>query len=276
MAESTENTFADKPSAVELPDEVRRYKSSGLPRIFASGDMRLMKCINNGNNTVHPIHSQYEDMDGLNFLGNLTNIKQHIQFVKYITGKCAIPKKMLHLFLKAYEIDKYFNEMDIAEFDSPTKEAFFNLEFYFNKCEAYIFQITSMQIAEKDGFQVLSSIEDDDIKRYTQTEEDFVEDIKTLISLIPAGRKVIFMNDIYPELVVESAETIPELYTITALLRTATVNAEFNKHSVRFFDYNKLQTTPFFKQLFAENSTEFKPMGLGFSFIMLNEYFIKP
>ena len=251
MSESTENTFVDKPSVVELPDEVRKYKSSGLPRIFASGDMRLMKCINNGNNTVHPIHSQYEDMDGLNFLGNLTNIKQHIQFVKYITGKCAIPKKMLHLFLKAYEIDKYFNE-------------------------AYIFQITSMQIAEKDGFQVLSSIEGDNIKRYTQTEEDFVEDIKTLISLIPAGRKVIFINDIYPELVVESAETIPELYTITALLRTATVNAEFNKHSVRFFDYNKLQTTPFFKQLFAENSTEFKPMGLGFSFIMLNEYFIKP
>lgn len=280
MSDSTENTFTDASapasSKFTLPDEVLKYKSSGLPRIFASGEQRLMRCINNGNNTVHPIHSQYEDMNGLNFLGNLSNIKQHIQFVKYITGRCNIPKNMLHLFLKSYEVDNYFHEMNIAEFDSPTKESFSNLDFYFNKCEAYIFQITSMQITEKDGFQVLASVEGDDVKHYIQTEEDFAEDIKTLVSLIPEGRKIIFVNDIYPELVLKSAESIPELQTITKLLENAQISTEFNKHSIRFFNYNKLITCPWFSQLFEENSTEFKAMGLGLSFIMLNEYFIKP
>lgn len=276
MAESTENTFVNNPSAVELSEEVRNYKSSGLPRIFASGDERLMKCINNGNNTVHPIHSQYEEMDGLNFLGNLTNIKQHIQFVKYINGQCNIPKNLLHLFLKGYEIDRYFNERNITEFDSPTKEAFANLKFYFNKCEAYIFQITSLHITEKDGFQICNDISGDDIHKYIQTKEDFEADIATLVNLIPAGRKIIFLNEIYPELVITTSDPIPELQTITNLLGTTTKNPELNTHSIRFFDYNKLTATPFFSQLFEENSIKFKAIGLGFAFIMLNEYFIEP
>lgn len=283
---NSENTFIDasaepmvpekqQSTSSNLPDEVLKYKTSGLPRIFASGDKRLMRCINNGNNTVHPIHSQYEDMNGMNFLGNLTNIKQHIQFIKHITGKCDIPKNMLHLFLSSYEVDKYFHEMNVAEFDSPTKEAFANLEFFFDKCEAYIFQINSLKITEKDGFQV-SSVEGDDIKQYIQTEEDFVEDIKTLLSLIPAGRKVIFVNDIYPELVLKDSKPNSELQTITKLLGAATKNPELETHRVRFFDYNKLKVTPFFTELFEKDSIEFLPMGLGFSFIMLNEYFINP
>ncbi len=286
MADS-ENTFSDEvpapvsepvaePEIAPLPEDVLQYKSSGLSRVFASGDKRLLQCINNGNCAIHPIHSQYEDMNGLNFLGNLTNIKQHIQFIKYLRGECDIPKNLLHLFLKGYDVDRYYHEMGIIDFDSPTKESLLNLQFYFDKCEAYIFQITSLDIAEKDGYQILNDIHCNDIKQYKQTAEDFENDIKTLISMIPAGRKIIFANDFYPDLVLNGSSKNPDLETITKLLGTASNNSEYNTHSIRFLDYNKFKETPFFSQLFEENSTKFTLIGLGFAFIMLNEYFIKP
>ena len=284
MADS-ENTFSDDSSAAPavpaptntLSENVLKYKTAGLPRVFASGDKRLLQCINNGNNTIHPIHSQYEEMNGFNFLGNLTNIKQHIQFIKYINGKCDIPKNILHLFLKGYEVDKYYHDMDVTEFDSPTKEALLNLSFFFDKCEAYIFQITSLDITEKDGYQVRNDIEEDAVNCYKQTIDDFKNDITTLIGLIPAGCKVIFVNDIYPELVLnDDSLKNQDLEIITKHLDGAVQNSEYSAHSVRFFNYNKLQAVPFFTELFEENSTEFKLMGLGFSFIMLYEYFIQP
>jgi hypothetical protein len=287
MADS-ENTFSDDSSAVPavpvpdapsnpLSEDLLKYKTSGLPRVFASGDKRLLQSINNGNNTIHPIHSQYEEMNGLNFLGNLTNIKQHIQFIKYINNECDIPKNILHLFLKGYEVDKYYQEMGITEFDSPTKEALLNLSFFFDKCETYIFQITSLDIAEKDGYQVRNNTKEDGVNCYKQTIDDFKNDITILISLIPNGRKIIFVNDIYPELVLnDDSLKNQDLEIITQHLGSATQNSEYTEHSVRFFNYNKLQVVPFFTELFKENSTEFKPMGLGFSFIMLHDYFIQP
>lgn len=265
MSES-ENTFDDAPAALapasDLPEEVLKYKVANLSRVFASGDKRLLRCIDNGNNTVHPIHAQLSDTAGMNFLGNLTNSKQHIQFLKYIRGECSIPDTILPLFLKAYAG---------VEDTEPLKGSFLNLAFFFNKCEAYIFQISSLDIAEKDGFQVRNDVDDADVKRYKQTAEDLQADIQTIISLIPEGRKIIFANDLSAELVLEDkVEKNPDLDVITAQLERIVAP------KIRFFNYNKLKLTPFFTQIFEQNSCNFTHIGLGFVFILLNEYYIKP
>ncbi len=264
MSES-ENTFNDAPAAKpvsDLPEEVLKYKVANLSRVFASGGKRLLRCIDNGNNTVHPIHAQLSDTTGMNFMGNLTNSKQHIQFLKYIRGECSIPDTILPLFLKAYK-----NVEDAGQL----KESFLNLSFFFNKCEAFIFQISSLDIAEKDGFQVCNDVDDADVKCYKQTAEDLQEDIQTIISLIPEGRKIIFANDLSAELVLgDSVEKNPDLEIITTQLQ------DIITPKIRFFNYNDLKKTPFFTQIFERNSCNFTPMGLGFVFILLNEYCIKP
>ena len=70
--------------------------------IFASGSCRLLSTIGNGRGKLSPIHSMFYNFRGINFLGKLHNIKQHIQFIQFINDEITIPESILSTFLTSY------------------------------------------------------------------------------------------------------------------------------------------------------------------------------
>ena len=57
-----------------------------MMKIFASGSANVLQSISSGYHRIIPIHSLYFNYVGVNFLGLFNNIKQHIQFIKFIKG----------------------------------------------------------------------------------------------------------------------------------------------------------------------------------------------
>jgi hypothetical protein len=61
----------------------------------------------------------------------------------------------------------------------------------FTKCDYYIFEICSLKLYEKDGYQVQFELNDTAYK--LQTEDDLFNDLKILRSIIP-NKRIIFQS----------------------------------------------------------------------------------
>jgi hypothetical protein len=164
-------------------------------KVFASGTANILQTISSGYHKIIPIHSLYFNYVGVNFLGLFNNIKQHIQFIKFIKGDITIPNELLPEFFAAYNvgIDNFsvFDSIDII----PDKIN--NIKNNFDDCEWFIFEIETLdyyiKTVDEIDYQVSYNFSKDAIK-YTQTEEDFINDINILISLIPPNKKILFQT----------------------------------------------------------------------------------
>jgi len=174
-------------------------------KVFASGSCRLLTTIKDGRGKITPIHSMFENFIGINFLGKLHNIKQHIQFIKWINDEIVIPENILSSFLTSYGLyEKSRCGMESLELNPIKKQS---IKDEFNNCNYYIFEICSLKLYEKDGYQVQYELTDD----YTcvlQSETDLYNDLKILQDLIPKGKKIIFQTHFRPNVIYNDASKI--------------------------------------------------------------------
>uniref|UniRef100_A0A6C0KX51 Uncharacterized protein n=1 Tax=viral metagenome TaxID=1070528 RepID=A0A6C0KX51_9ZZZZ len=119
-----------------------------MAKVFASGSCRLVTSIHNGRGKIEPIHSMFYNFIGVNFLGKLHNTKQHIQFIKWINDEIQLPQDILNSFLTSYS---NANEIEDKELIPVKKQ---KIKDTFNSCDYYIFEICSIKLYEKNGYQV--------------------------------------------------------------------------------------------------------------------------
>ena len=160
-----------------------------MKKIFVSGSCRLMTTISDGRGIVNSIHSMIRNFKGPNFLGKLHNTKQHIQFIKYLNDKIKIPEYILKEFLTSYSLMKGGTHDPISTI--PIKKNNIKIDFY--NCDAYIFEICSLKLYEKDGFQVQYEMSSNYQMR-EQTSNNLYNDLKKIRKMIPADEKIIFQT----------------------------------------------------------------------------------
>jgi hypothetical protein len=176
-------------------------------KVFASGSCRVLGVLNNGYNMIEPIHSLYYNFIGINFLGKAHNIKQHIQFIQFIKDEITIPETILKCFLTSYSCldtdasKKYIKNYNLPMIDKtmlPGMKDAIKLEF--NDCDTYIFEICSLKLYEKDGFQVQNELADQYSVRI-QTADELYADLESLCSLIPENKKIVFQTHFRPNII---------------------------------------------------------------------------
>ena len=163
--------------------------------VFSSGTANLLQSISSGYYRITPLHSLYFNYIGVNFLGLFNNIKQHIQFIKFIKGDLILPNDILLQFFAVYNIgiDNFsiFDSLDII----PNKIN--NIKNNFNNCDWFIFEIETLDyyISTIDNidYQVSKDFSNNSTK-LTQTEEDFINDLSILISLLPPNKQILFQT----------------------------------------------------------------------------------
>jgi len=172
-----------------------------LKKVFASGTCRLVAPINNGRGLIEPIHSMFANFYGVNFLGKLYNTKQHIQFIKWINDEIELPQYILESFLKSCSNAGGIEDKNLL----PLKKQ--NIKDAFNYCDYYCFEICSLKLHEKDGYQVHYELTND-YKMLLQSEDDLYNDLKILQNLIPKGKKIIFQTHFRPNIIYDDISQI--------------------------------------------------------------------
>lgn len=167
-------------------------------KVFSSGSCRLLTALQNGRGKIEPIHSIICNITGINTLGMLHNIKQHIQFIKWLKHDLYIPESILSLFLLSYRTPDQRDKMDPYEQNPIKKKA---IQDSFDDCEFYIFEICSLKIYEKNGYQILYLYDTlEDCTQSIQTELELYNDLKILRELIP-NKKIIFQVHFRPNII---------------------------------------------------------------------------
>jgi hypothetical protein len=235
-------------------------------KVFCSGSCRLLTAIHNGHLKLQPIHSMFDNFTGINFLGKLHNIKQHIQFIKWINGNIEIPKNILDKFLTSYGLYNNSRDgMDASEVNPIKKK---NIETAFYDCDCYIFEICSLKIYEKSGYQVQFELTND-YECSIQSETELYSDLKILRDLIPEGKKIIFQIHFRPNIIHNnntiSIEKREIIYNVINNFCSMNKNTYLYDPSVVLNKDNTL----------FDGDTHFNIRGLQTSFEYLYDNFIK-
>jgi hypothetical protein len=165
-----------------------------MVKVFCSGSCRLLTTIQNGHGKIEPIHSMFTNFFGINFLGKLHNIKQHIQFIQWINDTIDIPPAILTSFLTSFSTLEGIEDKKLI----PSKKE--TIKNALKGCEYYIFEICSLKLYEQNGYQVQFELTPD----YTctvQSDTDLYNDLKILRDLIPKEKKIIFQVHFRPNII---------------------------------------------------------------------------
>lgn len=178
-------------------------------KVFSSGSCRLVTTINNGHGKVTPIHSMFYNFVGCNFMGKFHNTKQHIQFIQWINDEIELPQNILQSFLTSYGFYQKLSKFDVNEplEMNPIKKK--NIKDQFNSCDCYIFEICSLKLYMRDGYQVQWEL----TNHYTeslQSESELYNDLKILCGLIPKGKKIIFQSHFRPNIIYNDPSKVIE------------------------------------------------------------------
>lgn len=77
-----------------------------------------------------------------------------------------------------------------------------NIKKDFEKCEWYIFEICSVKIYTKNGYQVHQELGLDYTENiHIQTEEDLLSDLKIIKDMIPKNKKILFQVHFRPNII---------------------------------------------------------------------------
>lgn len=228
-------------------------------KVFASGSCRLVTTINDGRGKIEPIHSMFHNFVGINFLGKLHNTKQQIQFIKWINDEIEIPQHILNSFLTSY------NGTESLELNDIKKK---NIKEAFHDCDYYMFEICSLKIYEKNGYQVQFELTNDYIC-LLQSEEDLYNDLNILKSLIPNGKKIIFQIHFRPNIIHNDASKMITkreiIYDVVNKFCTTNDNTYLYDPSVLLKTDNSLY----------DGDTHFNDIGHTMSFNYMYEIFIQ-
>lgn len=236
-------------------------------KVFSSGSCRLLTTIHNGHNKIEPIHSMFHNFTGINFLGKLHNTKQHIQFLRWLNDDdLTLPQHILDRFLTSSSTQPGIdNKASISEKRASIKAAF-------NSCDCYIFEICSLKLYAKDGYQVqyeLANTHDYDPVTL-QSETDIYNDLEALCSLIPSKKKILFQSHFRPNIIYEDpSKAIANRETIYNALHRFCSNA--NQNNTILYDPSLLLMTD--HSLF-DGDTHFHPTGHAKSFEYIYDNFL--
>lgn len=141
----------------------------------------------------------YYNFVGTNFLGKLHNTKQHIQFIKFIKGELDIPIEILRNFLTSYN---YTNKIHNCIYEDPILNTLKRdrIRSQFNECDWYMFEICSLKLYKKNGFEVQHE-HTNDYTMFIQSKEDLKDDLYTIRSLIPYNKKILFQVHFRPNII---------------------------------------------------------------------------
>lgn len=236
-----------------------------MVKVFSSGSCRLLTTIGNGRGKIEPIHSMFHNFVGINFLGKLHNSKQHIQFIKWIHDEIELPPDILSSFLTSYGM--YMgsrNNIESLELN-PGKKA--NIGTAFKECDYYIFEICSLKLYERRGYQVQFELTDT-YETTLQSDADLYADLRVLRDMIPEEKAIIFQIHFRPNIIYDSdSKAIDKRETIHRIV------SEFcGAHkNVRIYDPSIVLQTD--KTLF-DGDTHFTDRGHEVSFNYLYENFM--
>jgi hypothetical protein len=169
--------------------------------IFTSGSCRLLCALDiNKKDAIHTVSNGFRG--DINFLGKLHNVKQHIQFIKYIKNEIVLPLHIIPVFLSNYNNSRCaFGIEYTTRLDSLRKR--------FYDCDVYMFEICSIKIYEKDGYQVQYELTND-YQCTVQSEEDIYNDLMILCRLLPKGKKIIFQTHFRPNIIYNDPSRVIE------------------------------------------------------------------
>jgi len=231
-------------------------------KIFCSGSCRLLTTIGSGHSLVDPIHSMIDSFYGVNFLGKLHNVKQHIQFIKFIKGE-KLPDNILKRFLTSYgEYNGSKNNIDDKDLDIKLE----NIRSQFDHCDYYLFEICSLKLYTIDSYQVQHELfpHREYPKKYEtviQTAKELDSDLYELLKLIPENKKVLFQinftNGIESRLVIKD--------TILKFVLNHE-NCKLYDPTILFCDYPK--------ELILYDETHFNKKGHLLSFMYIYNNFL--
>lgn len=203
-------------------------------KIFCSGSCRLLSSVNNGNEKVIPIHSMIcNNYIGINFLGLLHNTKQHIQFIKFINNEIILPKHILSKFLSSYsEREERNNALLFAGeelepihiWNTEDKKTIpfklQNIKKQFYECDWYIFEISSIKLYKKDGFEVQYELTTN-YNLILQKEEELLEDLIQIRKIISLDKKILFQTHFRPNIIYnDTSKTIEKREIIYNLVNS--------------------------------------------------------
>jgi hypothetical protein len=167
-------------------------------KIFSSGSCRLLASMNDGYGMVTPIHSMFRNFIGINFLGKLHNTKQHIQFIKYVRDEIVIPDFILPKFLTSYNNYHYTcgrkcEDLSLLPYKKET------IRTQLEECEWCIFEISSIKLYKKDGYEVFIE-HTDDYECLNQTPDELTQDLYKIKEMLP-GKKILFQTHFRPQII---------------------------------------------------------------------------
>ena len=185
--------------------------------IFASGSCRVLSPIYHIKDVeiIHGIRNGYYGEDSA---GYLFNIKQHIQFLKFIKNETELPDHIKRCFLTTYSpkylpqnINLTLNRQQI--FLDRSREQI-------TRCKIFIFEICSLKIYEviHENIVYQTSLFSDTAISYKQTSDDFIKDLNTLINMCPSDSLIILQTHIRPHILNKNNPFIEQRNTIYNLL----------------------------------------------------------
>ncbi len=154
----------------------------------------MVTSINDGHKKVIPIHSMFRNFEGIHFLGKLHNTKQHIQFIRFLLDDLVIPSPILPKFLTSYNPFICGCKCENAAL-LPIKKQKIKENFH---CDWYLFEICSLKLYEKDGYQVQCELTND-YSTSVQTLDDLLQDLATLRRMLP--NKILFQVHFRPNII---------------------------------------------------------------------------
>lgn len=156
---------------------------------------------------LHVCHCMSHNFVGTNFLTKLHNTRQHIQFVKFITGEATPPSPILPRFLTTMNatLEPYRQRQNV-------QQSLNNLSSQWSNIDLFVFEICSTKLYELNDHQVQTELAPDVPVAHTMTEDEIVADLMELKSLVD-GRPIILVPHFRPHLygrgeVIECRETI--------------------------------------------------------------------
>ena len=168
-----------------------------MEKVYASGSCRLLESLGNGRGRLEPIHSKFYHLHGINFLGKLHNVKQHIQMIRFFRGEIEIPLHILQSFLTAYNETEYLPRISPL---SEISDKLMRLKQQFDLCDIYMFEICSLKLHERDGFQVQHELSKEHETRI-QSKEELYSNIQMLITMIPPNKPILFQSHFRPHII---------------------------------------------------------------------------
>ena len=198
--------------------------------MFLSGSCRLYRPLylfaeKYNINVIQGIPKYFGDRS----FGYLHDTKCHIQFLNFIRGNIELPEDVLPRFFTTYTIIHY--PPPKIETDNPPKIP--RLKREIKNCKIFCFEICSLKITEMiseiDGKKYIAHGANYRIKRptYTQTKDELLEDLDTLVKLCGEDALIFFQCHFRPQIIFDDvSKEIPNRELIFQTLSEFVVGKE--------------------------------------------------